>query len=301
MEQNTMRTYHTVPASMTREIKMTPDSWLPADRINVDMQYQRPLNMSHVRAITKGFDLNAFGVLLVSERADGTYWVIDGQHRLAAVLSIGDAAFLIPCHIYRGLSVAEEATVFHMQTLRRAITPIDRFKARVFSDDPQALAIDAILRNHGLQVGNAQHGYVTAVAAVERIYTTHGAERLDLVLTLIMAAIDDEPGRVPTSTILYGVNAFLTRYGRSVNQQRLTAAIRTAGVEKIVRSTTAIKELLRESVSNACGRALLAQYNNRLQSNRLPEWDAGNRADMGWKTKRANADRIAPDEQDIPA
>jgi hypothetical protein len=97
------------------------DEWIVANDIRVDTQYQRPINIAHVRKIANEFDERAFGVILVSERADGSVYVIDGQHRLAAVKSMGRGGSEIPCHVYRGLSVGDEALIFHMQTQRNQI------------------------------------------------------------------------------------------------------------------------------------------------------------------------------------
>ena len=61
---------------------------VPLERI-VTEQYQRILNMKNVAGIVKNFDPAKLGVLVVSHRTDGTYAVLDGQHRLTALRRLG--------------------------------------------------------------------------------------------------------------------------------------------------------------------------------------------------------------------
>ena len=64
---------------------------VPLDRI-VTEEYQRVLNMKNVNGIVRDFDPARLGVLVVNHRADGTYAILDGQHRLAALRRMGYAA-----------------------------------------------------------------------------------------------------------------------------------------------------------------------------------------------------------------
>ena len=85
---------------------------VPLERI-VAEQYQRILNMKNVAGIVKNFDPAKLGVLVVSHRADGTYAVLDGQHRLAALRRLGyDAA---NCIVLEGMTIRQEADYFRRQ------------------------------------------------------------------------------------------------------------------------------------------------------------------------------------------
>ncbi|MDY5220460.1 MAG: DUF6551 family protein, partial [Eubacteriales bacterium] len=58
----------------------------------VTEEYQRVMNMRNVAGIVKHFDPAKLGVLVVSHRKDGTYAVLDGQHRLTALRKLGYTA-----------------------------------------------------------------------------------------------------------------------------------------------------------------------------------------------------------------
>src|SRR4051812_31723657 len=86
--------------------------WIRASRLAVDASYQRPRNERKIRKIANNFDPDALGVLYVSKRADGTYVILDGQQRHAALIEMGWQDQQVPCHVYTGLSVADEARLF---------------------------------------------------------------------------------------------------------------------------------------------------------------------------------------------
>lgn len=264
------------------------DEWLVASEIGVDMQYQRPLNMGHVRKIVREFNLKAFGVLLVSERANGTYWIIDGQHRLAAVKALGRGDMRLPCHVYRNLSVAEEAEIFHMQTQRKGIQPVDRFRAQLFSGDADAISINRIIQKHGLQVQQVtQRGALAAIATAENIYKRRGAQRLDDILGIVVAAWGDREEGIPGAAYA-GLDAFLLRYADVYDQKRLIRVMRSNDLDRLSADAKALRSALKDIGQDASfGRVLYGIYNRGLTTNRLPEWS--NKQQAGWDARKERA------------
>jgi len=247
---------------------------IPAANLRIDPRYQRELSYPHVRNIAKNLTMRAFGVLLVSRRDNGTMWVIDGQHRIEALKIKGMLSTLVPCHIYTGLSPEDEAVIFEMQTRRLAITPVQRFKTRLFFQEPKAMEIEKILHRYGFQAGPTAPGNLPAVASVEKIYDRNGPERLDAILDLVTTVTDHDTSRAPSATILFGLNSFMMRYEGMYDRGRLLRALQATGIDKLSRNANAIKELMREDLGKSCGRAILTAYNNKLSTKRLPDWDS---------------------------
>lgn len=81
------------------EIPVTPKEqalpeilWIAIDLLVVDDRYQRPLGVSNwrrIRAIAADFRWSRFAPLLVARLPDGTFAVVDGQHRVHAALLCG--------------------------------------------------------------------------------------------------------------------------------------------------------------------------------------------------------------------
>lgn len=153
--------------------------------LRADMAYQREPDENRVRRIAENFDPELFGVPVLSMRADDSLYVVDGWHRISALVMVGDDA-LVQCEVHRGLTVGDEARMFHrLQKERRGHTQFGQFKARLCFGEPAAVEIRRIAGRHGLKIcTNKSTKTITAVASAER---SHKAGVLDEVLTTIIA------------------------------------------------------------------------------------------------------------------
>lgn len=242
-------------------------------QINVDHQYQRPLARDHVNRILREYDAMAIGTPDVSKRDDGTYWVIDGQHRLAALIEMGNGDDPIPCAVYTGLSVGQEADKFFMQSRVRRMHPIDLFKARLFAGDPIALSIQKTATKHGFRITNeGKSGDVLqAPATLEHILRVYGVDRLDEVLKLASSVWLQDRTSVP-SYLIGGLNSILTRYP-TIDRTRLVKVLRAEPFDSLQSQAKAMRRFLNDKAQNLYGRAMANTYNKGLRT-KLPDWDA---------------------------
>lgn len=126
-------------------------AYLPISLMHVDHHYQRDADMRWVNAIAKHFDPDLLDVFKVNWRDDGTFWCVNGQHRIRALRALGKNDAVVCCDLYEGLTVAEEAKLFtETQALTKRISVRDRWHARKAEQDPVTLAIDALLEEFGL-------------------------------------------------------------------------------------------------------------------------------------------------------
>jgi hypothetical protein len=124
----------------------------------VDQTYQRKMNDSKRLRIASAFNWAAFGVLIVARRPDGSLWVIDGQHRLAAAQSRSDIE-MVPVIIFdfKG-EVADEATDFLIANRdRRPLDGIESFRALLVSGDPIAVQVNEMLERSGKVIAKNAH------------------------------------------------------------------------------------------------------------------------------------------------
>jgi hypothetical protein len=179
--------------------------------LEIDDSYQRSTDTKSsqalIRKIAANWDWRMCQPLVVSKREDAFY-VIDGQHRLAAAKLRGDIQFL-PCCISTYAGVADEATMFvQINRVRKAINQLDDFQAAAAGGDAEALAVRRVVEAAGFTVSRTtgSHSWVPgAVAFVESIKRTmrkHG-ERMCLdALTLMAEAFPDEVLNAGASTFL---------------------------------------------------------------------------------------------------
>lgn len=197
-----------------RKDEPTPDSGtmlIPLDLLNVDSRYQRVLEEKRVKEYVANFDANLLQALVVSERADGTYWVLDGFHRLEVMRLKGFEN--AQCQVLRTLTYEDEARVFHdLNKKRKAMNAWFAFRALVESKDREATAIVRTVEAAGFRIGQTDSPRsIKAIATLQRIYKLGGADLLGATLTFLSdtwAGEKDATGNVP----LHGAAMFLKQY-----------------------------------------------------------------------------------------
>lgn len=80
--------------------------------LNVDPIYQRNLNQVWVKRICDHWDFDRVRTPWVSMREDGSLYIVDGQHTVAAWQIMCGPNTPILCKVYRGLTYDEEVTMF---------------------------------------------------------------------------------------------------------------------------------------------------------------------------------------------
>lgn len=154
--------------------------------------YQRPISPSRVQDLVDKFDAGEARDIYVSERSDGSRWILDGQHTWAALQQVGITHW--SCRVFFNLTVAEEANRFaEYQSNTRRIPPVVQFNAEVIGGSPVAKALDRILDSFYLRISSSKlrsrDGYlpVTSRAVFQKLYELGGE---NLLREVIQVSID---------------------------------------------------------------------------------------------------------------
>lgn len=191
--------------------------YLVPAQLAIDATYQRGLetapSQALVRRIAQGWDWSLCQPLVVARRAEG-YFVIDGQHRLAAAKLRGDLQVL-PCVVVDYASPQAEAAAFvALNRQRRPLSALDIFRAAVASGDPQARAIEAAIAAAGLRLTThtnnqgMEPGSLGNIAGIQRAWRDHGPAAASLALQVLAAAFAGQVLRY-AGTIYPGIAAIL--------------------------------------------------------------------------------------------
>lgn len=246
------------------------------DILNIDAAYQRTLNRSLVDRIVENFDPAGVGLIAVSRRADGTYWVIDGQHRVEALRILGIGSVM--CLVEETEDQATEALVFMLRNTRKEVLAFDKFRARLTAHDPDVVAIDAACRAYGFPLAKSGAGAFSCVATVERIWrglnamtAERGPATLKATLGLMRSAWGATLPR-PSGDITLALATFLDRYGDKVDTNRLALKLSGApgGWTGILGKARGLRGLHGGSVAHAAVEAIWRIYNTGMKSNALP-------------------------------
>jgi len=138
----------TLKALDPKEINVYRSSLFPTDG------YQRDIHSAKHKRISGSniLDLNAFGVISVAKRKDGTYWAMDGQNRLKFAIDAG--LKLVNCSISNVDNTKEEAKIFDIINRKRnPLTPYETHKAVLsHGEDKMELNIVKIMNEFGITI-----------------------------------------------------------------------------------------------------------------------------------------------------
>jgi len=153
LEQHTSNgTYNNSHNGRTTTDQTGEFMWLDKRILNVDMTYQRErTNKKTLVDMAKKWSWTACGALTIIKRLDGTYWIDDGQGRKLAADMRKDIPTL-PCMVFISQSskpIEEAASFLEINSKRSILKTLDRFKARIASEDPLALAIRDMVEASG--------------------------------------------------------------------------------------------------------------------------------------------------------
>lgn len=252
---------------------------LKPDDLRVDPEVQRRVSDPWADAIAANLNPRLIGTICVSHRNDGHYYVVDGQHRVLALIRAGRGDKPIACNVYEGLSTAEEAAWYvGLGDVRRA-HPIDIFRLRTKAEDPIAVAIAAIVSEYGLAVGfDSRDGVVSAVGALEHVYLGKGGPRTGIdtrpdVLRLTLGIINEAWGKKRAAydgLIIKGVGKLVLRHP-DIDVKRVVSRLAQSGSpEAIIGQAKSVKEVLGGDLPTAVAELVIAAYNKGLRTNQLP-------------------------------
>lgn len=197
---------------------------LPVSELLVDSAYQRTLNKERVDRIVKEFNPRQFGYLKISRR-DGQYYVIDGQHRLAAAKILGYTS--LPCNMCEGLSQQTEADDFRFQHENMSrIHTRDQFRAALTANDEESVNIAQIAANNGftlsgLGIDARNPDCISSIGTLQRIVrgSPDGYKILDLTLYLIKMTWGGQ-SKAAYGFVIGGTAVFVRRFiGKDFNYE----------------------------------------------------------------------------------
>jgi len=199
---------------------------IAARQLRHPSEYGRPIRPHWVARLVREWDDDKVGDLLVSQRADGRFYVIAGNHRVKSRLDAGQPFYRFDCKVYSGLSIPEEASIYLSQDNERLRhTLADDFPAMLAQDDPTAKGVAQVLADVGLEI--APYGMagfsprrVRAVSSLLGAYESNGPDNLRLALELLrdewgaeMVRLQRTKKSVYSEATLNSLPAFLRLYG----------------------------------------------------------------------------------------
>lgn len=247
----------------------------------VDHQVQRSLDLNRAKRMATSYDPSAVGAITVSERADGSLHVVDGQHRSQAARFAHGKDATVTALVYTGLSLAEEALLFRKLNTTKQVHPLQRFKVRLVEEDPAAIILNDILTHHGWRVGpGGGEGAFAAVAALEKVFFGAGVKRKGVysgAVKTTIGVVTDAWGHGSDAVrqeIVTGLGAVFVKHP-GADAKKITRELAALGSPLTLLSKAKARNAgSRSTLGGAVASIAVELHNKGRRKNRLPRWDA---------------------------
>lgn len=250
---------------------------VPVGLMNVDLSYQRTPEEPRIRKISSGWDDNKANVIHLSQRKDGSKWVIDGNHtRLACERVYGKEHELL-CNIHTGLSVKEEAELFvALNKAQKKPSFNETLKASLAAGDQIAVGYINALEEAGLKYSlskskNRQDEY----RAHNSLISIYKLTPYDLFVRSVKVAISATDGREDFLKVglFPGLCSVVVKHPE-INDNRLINIIKKTPIGKIIDIANLYKDgSLSGGVSTTIyfRKAYIDLYNKGLRNKKIVE------------------------------
>ena len=233
---------------------------------------QRKLDHRWVAQIAQKFDIEDFGFPVVNHAGEW-YWILDGQHRIAAFKYwLGSwQGQQVQCFVYQGLSEQEEAKLFDRLNTTKSVSIFDKFRVRLTAGLPDETNVEAIVRLNQLKLSRQREsGSLSCVGTLLRVYR-RSDDCLNRTLKVSYTAFED--GGLEAD-IIDGIGTLVGRYDGQIEDGRLVACLKDlrGGATTLRQHAERLRQQMGGTKSHAIAAAAVRAYNKGRGGKKLPNW-----------------------------
>lgn len=227
-------------------------------QLHIDGDYQRAASKMKILTIAGAFSWPAFGCLVVVLRSDGSFFVIDGQHRKLAADRRDDLDEL-PCLVFELEGVKAEAAAFVVANeQRRPVSALEKYKAKIVAEDPTIAAVNELVIMSGKRPGKAE-GDIYCIALVERLMRRR-PEVLRRIWPVILELCGSGSIHEKLVDGLFHLETHLPE-GRSITDPKLRERLKKIGATELISSAISMARAYAKGGARVWCEGFLAKLN----------------------------------------
>ena len=254
---------------MTRRQRNSHLRWIRLGDLKPHPRAQREYRPHRAEQLASVFQLEGMGFIVVSQHGD-LYYIIDGQHRVQALLLIGFSEDdVLQCEVYEGLTDEQDAELFLERNDYLNVAALDKFKTAVLAGREDEVAVDACVRAQGLSVGYSENS-IRAVSALMEAYRRTDTVGLAKTLRIIRDAYGS---RGFEGAVIQGTALCIQRYNGKLDEETMIRALSSAhgGLNGLLTQAAKTRESLGQSRVQCIAATEIGFY-NRATKSRVPGW-----------------------------
>ncbi|MCX7923501.1 MAG: hypothetical protein N3B21_16050 [Clostridia bacterium] len=141
---------------------------LKVRQLKIDQQVQGSLQVKRVNSIVQNYDPKFIGTIIVSKRANGEYYVMDGYHRSTSLKRLGIEE--VYCEVHENLSLEDEAQYYLAYNKhRKNPKAVDDYKVSLTAGVVEVVTVNRILSELNIEV--SESGFRSPRKALEVLRT----------------------------------------------------------------------------------------------------------------------------------
>ena len=230
-----------------------------------------------MKYLTENMNLDAIGVIHAIQRETRgkvVVEVIDGQHRIAALLALefGDWPLDVKVHLDVDDMAAACKTFLDLNN-RAAVSTFDKFIAEVHAKVEEAVSADQIVKKHNLELQRSvstRDGTICCPAALKNVCKTYGSGVLDSALQIISASWGMTSAALE-GQIIAGLSMLLGKANGDLEKDHLVKVLAKSngGPSGIIGRARAIRDVEKTSTTKSVAQAMVALYNSGRRTHKL--------------------------------
>lgn len=240
------------------------------EQIKKDPKYQRDIDVSRIKRITKHWDDDLVNPPKVSLRENGNYYVFNGQHTLAAWKKrYGNKPIL--CKVYRGLTELEEKDLFVKQEgFAKAVGKVDKLRAEYNAGTPDVVDMVNCVKLAGCIIDfeslpSTAKNRVNAVATAYDVYKDVGRDYFINILDILRRAFFGDQNAFKDG-FLKGMGYLFKNNSDQFTCRKMIDALTKQPIDWYIQKANIY---IGQSAKVKYARAFAEQYNKRKSSGKI--------------------------------
>jgi hypothetical protein len=236
---------------------------------------QRALLPGRVSHLVKKMDIDAIGVMhAVQYPINGVtnIWVIDGQHRLAALMEhdFGDLEIEVKIHLDCH-NDARAAELFLLLNDRAKVSPYDAFLNEIKASQADAIIINRIARELGLEIARSKGDHrLACISVLKALYAEDHGRSLKDTINVVIKSWGTEAAALE-GKIIEGVGMVVSRYRTAIEYETLIAKLSSypGRAAAFLGDAKALSGMRRVPLSKCVAEKVIETYNKQRRQGTL--------------------------------